>query len=384
VHAFFRVLAIAKAMIAAVGAPQRSRALRSFGKTRMDADFLDFAFHDDHAAIATALAAAVGREPQALRLIGSKSRTDELCVALTRRGHQIERLVWSYADPIPASGIGAGILCEVPKTFDDWSKCAALTANGSIEPIWRLVLPWSLLREMLSIYEYNAATLSDLIEVYRGRSKTHVGHRENARLQRVEEFLPLAGKTIIEFGPSDGNQTADLLALGAAHVLAVEGRPENVVKLLVVKWLMGWRNLDVVLDNFQSPGSWARRRYDFVYAQGVYYHCQNPLLFLDMLTRLGDSIFIGGWTATDEKPRSPWISLEHDGRGYRGKVYTESYHFLSGLAEQSYMLDRSEIERFLTERGFLIKYCDVSTAENGLSTEFTHLLAMRDSSSAGA
>jgi hypothetical protein len=343
----------------------------------MDEDFLQFAFHDDREAIVTALTAALGGEPHPVRLIGSAPLVDELSAGLQRHGHRVERFLWSYADPIPPNGLGEGILCETPKSFADWTVCAAVTAGGTVKPIWRLVLPWSMFREMLSVYEYNASTLSELIAVYRGRSEELVGRRENTRLARVEQFFPLRGKTIIEFGPSDGNQTADLLGVGAAHVLAIEGRPENVIKLLVAKWVMSWQNLDVVLDNFQTPGSWAERRYDFVYAQGVYYHCQNPLIFLDMLTRLGDAIFIGGWAATDVKPKSPWVSLEHDGIAYRGKAYTESYHFLSGLAERSYMLERSEIERFLAMRGFITKYCDVVINENGLSTEFIHLLAIK-------
>ncbi len=345
----------------------------------MDDDFLQFAFNNDGEAIVTALAAALARQPGTVRLIGSTASTDYLCTGLQQLGHKVDRRVWSYSEALPAGGLGQGILCEVPKSFEDWAKCAALTADGRVRPIWRLVLPLSLLREMLSKYEYNAATLQELLTVYRGRAEERVGRRTNEHIERIEQYFPLRGKRIIEFGPSDGNHTADLVASGAAHVLAVEGRPENVIKLLVAKYVMGWQNLDVAMDNFQSPGSWAERRYDFIYAQGVYYHCQNPLIFLDMLTRLGDVIFIGGWAATDEKPASPWIALEHDGLTFRGKAYVESRHFLSGLAMQSYMLDRVEIERFLALRGFVTKYCDVTIDKDGLSTEFVRLLAMKTS-----
>lgn len=343
----------------------------------MDEDFLQFAFNNDSEAIVTALAAVLAREPSTVRLIGSPASTNYLCSGLQQRGYQVDRCVWSYAEALPTGGLGEGILCEVPKSFEDWAKCAALTADGRVRPIWRLVLPLSLLREMLSKYEYNAATLQELLMVYRGRAEEQVGRRVNQHIERIEQYFPLQGKRVIEFGPSDGNHTADLVASGAAHVLAVEGRPENVIKLLVAKYVMGWQNLDVAMDNFQSPGSWAARRYDLVYAQGVYYHCQNPLIFLDMLTRLGDVIFIGGWAATDEKPLSPWIALEHDGEIFRGKAYAESHHFLSGLAKQSYMLGRTEIERFLACRGFVTKYCDVTIDQDGLSTEFVRLLAMK-------
>jgi hypothetical protein len=41
------------------------------------------------------------------------------------------------------------------------------------------------------------------------------------------------------------------------------------------------------------------------------------------------------------------------------------------------MLERPELERFLVERGFSIRYCDVQTAENELGTEFVELLATK-------
>jgi hypothetical protein len=351
--------------------------MRSRGKFQMDEDFLQFAFHEDRSAIMKAVAMTLDAPPRHVRLIGSAATINDLSVYLERLGYGVERCLWTYADPPSAVSSGEGILCEIPKSFDDWARCAVVTSDGTIRPLWRLVFPLSLFREMFSIYEYNASTVSDLFEVYRGRSEEAVGRRSNGRLARVEAFIPLRGKTIIEFGPSDGNQSADLLGLQPAHLLAVEGRPENIVKLLVAKWAMGWTNFDVVLDNFQTPGAWAARRYDFVYAQGVYYHCQNPLIFLDILTRLGDAIFIGGWVATESKPRGPWVLLEHERATYRGKAYDESYHFLSGLAPQSYMLERPELERFLVERGFSIRYCDVQTAENELGTEFVELLATK-------
>lgn len=358
---------------------EHSSGRRGLGKASMDEDFLQYSFCDDRKAVITALKAALGSSADILRLIGSVSATDDLRDALQQTGHRIERVVWSYADPIPEGGFAPGILCEIPKTFSDWSKFAKIAESPQIQPIWQIVLPWSLLREMMSIYEYNASTLDELLKVYHGRSKERVGRRANEHIDRIEQFFPLRNKTVLEFGPSDGNHTADLIASGAAHVLAVEGRPENVIKLLVAKYVMGWDNFDVAIDNFQSPGRWAHQQYDLIYAQGVYYHCQNPLVFLDNLTRVGDAIFIGGWVATDERPQSPWISLEHNGETYRGKIYTESFHFLSGLATESYMLAQSEIERFLTARGFLTKYSEVTADENGLSTEFLRLLAAKPS-----
>jgi hypothetical protein len=343
----------------------------------MDEDFLQYAFHDDSGSIAAALMHRLGNGLEQIRLVGSSASVDQLCKILGVRGYKVEQVRWSFADPIPPGGIGPGILCDVPKTFDEWQLCTAAVRDGGVEPIWRYILPISLLRELLDKYEYNASTLEELLKVYRGRAPEEIGRRSNAQLGRIEQFFPLTGKTVIELGPSDGNRTADLIASGAARVVAVEGRPENVIKMLVAKYVMGWENVEIVFENFQLPGSWAQSHYDFAYAQGVYYHCQNPLVFLDLLTRLSDVVFIGGWAASDEKPATPWVNLEHAGDTYRGKTYTESFHFLSGLAKQSYMLESTEIQRFLAERGFATKYCDVTAVKDNLGTDWIELLAIK-------
>ena len=75
-------------------------------------------------------------------------------------------------------------------------------------------------------------------------------------------MLDLKGRTVIEFGPADGVNTGRLIATGARQITAVEGRPENVVKLLAAKYAMGWDNLEILADNFQVPGRWASRHYD--------------------------------------------------------------------------------------------------------------------------
>ncbi len=274
------------------------------------------------------------------------------------------------------------ILCETPKTFEDWAKFAAVTENGGdrLVPIWRLVLPWSVALELLSNYQYNVKTLGDLIKVYRGGSTEELGYRSNEMLDRLQAVFPLRGRTVIEFGPSDGNRTSDLLAAGVAQVTAIEGRPENALKMLVAKYVMGWRNVDLVMDNFQSSGPWATRRYDLAFAQGVYYHCQNPFVFFDGLVRLSDAIFIGGWCCNDKKPAAPWMVLEHDGVKYRGKGYTEASSYLSGLASTSYMLDKEDIQKFFAQRGYRTKFCHVAAHEapSALGPEYAEIFVVKE------
>jgi hypothetical protein len=180
-----------------------------------------------------------------------------------------------------------------------------------------LTLPIAVVRELVAVFDYNVG-MRDRIDRVRESLSAHqryfatICNAYSAKqgfptLPRVLEIVGLKGKSVIEFGPSDGQHTAFLIASGACHVTLVEGRPENIVKLLAAQYAFGWNNLEIVCDNFQVPGRWASRRYDVVSAHGVFYHCINPFRFFDQLTRVSDMIFIMRrvrWAATLADPPS--------------------------------------------------------------------------------
>jgi hypothetical protein len=352
-------------------------ATRSLGKLKVDEDFVSYAFYDDRAALAAALRAVVGKPTRPLRLIGPSRAVDDLVAGLRNDGHNAEAVYWSYADPIPDGGLRDGILCETPKTFADWAKFSSIEKSGGrLVPIWRLVLPWSLPLELLSNYQYTVKTLDEVIANYQGSPSAL-----EAMIVRLEKVFPLRGRTVLEFGPSWGNHTSGLVAAGAAHITTIEGRPENALKLLVAKYVMGWDNVDLVLDNFQSFGPWAERRYDIVYAQGVYYHCQNPFVFFDGLTKLSDAVMLGGWCCDDRKPARPWDSLQHEGESYRAKAYAEDSLFLSGLGLTSYMLDKGDIQAYFARHGYQAKYCEARPAHDNpheLGAEYVEIFFVKE------
>ena len=111
-------------------------------------------------------------------------------------------------------------------------------------------------------------------------------------------------------------------------------------------------------------------KYDIAYAQGVYYHCQNPLLFFKNLIKVSDYIFIGGWLASDEMPEGSWDEINFEGKIYKSKSYIESDHFLSGLGKKSILLTKDEIERFFNERNYK---CLNSNVVQNEGTSFSNL-----------
>ena len=113
-------------------------------------------------------------------------------------------------------------------------------------------------------------------------------------------------------------------------------------------------------------------RFDIVYAHGVYYHSNSPLLFLDNLTRLGDVILVGGWCATPERPPGSWQAWQYGGSTYKGKTYVEPSHFLSGVQTESVYLEYASLTRFFTDRNFQCEEISVeeSPQVSGLFVRF--------------
>jgi hypothetical protein len=194
----------------------------------------------------------------------------------------------------------------------------------------------------------------------------------------VLPLLDLKDRSVIEFGPSDGIHTGLLIATGARQITAVEGRPENVVKLLAAKYAMGWDNLEILADNFQVPGRWASRRYDAVFAHGVFYHCVDPFYFFDQLTRISDTIFIGGWVASDTAPLSEWRTMQYGERSYRVQIYDEVAHFLAGLTTRSICPDPGGVDDFFARAGYDAIFREEVDAGPGFSGRFMHWVFRRN------
>jgi hypothetical protein len=219
-------------------------------------DFLLDAFFGSIDDVATALRVAVRNEDGPFTLLGARDKMALLAEALSKDGHASKIVEWGYAQPLPPLPESArAILCEVPLTPDDYPALFAFKErHPGCETIWELTLPIAAVREMIAVFDYNVGdadrfarkpeTLADqqryfaqMASIYCARARparSHGPHRR-ASIARGLDMLDLKGRTVIEFGPADGVNTGRLIATGARQITAVEGRPENVVKLLAAK-----------------------------------------------------------------------------------------------------------------------------------------------------
>ncbi len=348
-------------------------------------DFLLYAFFGSMKNVGVALCVALRGTTEPVNLLGDSGRLAPIYTVLKNEGISTEMLDWRYGESLPLlPQTGRLILCEVPQTHPDYLALFELRKQfSSISTIWELTFPIAVVREVISLLDYNVGnpdrinripeTLAAHEEYFAIMCDVYSAKRSFLEpLPRIIELLNLKGRTVIEFGPSDGIHTGFLIASGARQVTVVEGRPENVLKLLAAKYGFGWENLEILIDNFQYPGIWAERRYDAVFAHGVFYHCMDPFYFFDQLTRISDTIFLGGWVATDTKPLSDWQEFPYGERVYRVQAYQEVAHFCAGLTTISICPDAESVEKFFSERKYRPVLQEVAPTNAEFTDTFMH------------
>ena len=284
-----------------------------------------------------------------LLLAGADPRFAGAVDHLRTRGRIAEWREWRWGDrPELLSTRDAGrlVLCLVPASAEEWTEVAqfkkALGARFTL--LTELLLPLTQLPFLQSKLSYVTEKFDRLLWRYLGEKRSGPIHDLNAH-------WPLAGRTVIEFGPLDGCQTAELIHAGAAQVTCVEARPENVTKTRAAAEAFGWSQIRVIMDDFHNADAIRCGRFDLAFAHGVYYHSIAPFVFLENLRTLADTIFVGGFCATDESPPTPWIELTYEGRTFRAKQYVENAACTAGINRLGYFFAGEDLMRFFAERG---------------------------------
>ncbi len=210
------------------------------------------------------------------------------------------------------------ILTLLPVTADEWSTTAALKQRFGerLHLLTELLLPFTRISFLQTRLHYDRPDLTAILPFY-------LGEKKFGPLGTLDDVFPLRGRSIIEFGPFDGCQTAGLVHLGAASITCIEARAENATKTRTAVEVFGWNHVQVRMDDFHNADASKYGRYDLAFAHGVYYHSIAPFVFLENLRTLADHIFLGGFCATDESPAVPWMELSYEGRAYRVKPYWE-------------------------------------------------------------
>lgn len=289
------------------------------------------------------------RSGQPVVLAGVEQRFKAAVDLLRAQGRIAEWRDWRWGDrpdllfaPDPARVA----LCLVPGSAEEWTQVTNFKKElgARFTLLTEILLPFTQLTFLQSKLSYFIETLDRLLWRY-------LGEKASGPIRDLNARWPLAGRTVIEFGPLDGCQTAELIHAGATEVTCIEARPENVTKTRAAADAFGWPQVRVLMDDFHNADATRYGRFDLAFAHGVYYHSIAPFVFLENLRTLADTIFVGGFCATDDGPPSPWLELAYEGRTYRAKQYVENAACTAGVNRLGYFFDGEDLMRFFTERG---------------------------------
>lgn len=196
-------------------------------------------------------------------------------------------------------------------------------------------------------------------------------------IAQLQQHESLAGKRVIEFGPLDGCMTGSLVAAGVASVTCIEVRLANVLKVLVARQVMGWKNVDIVIDDMHNVDGGAYGQFDVVVAHGVYYHSASPLHFLKNLTTLGSTIFLGGYCADPSQPRVPLVTLSYEGQSVRAQPFREKLsNDGAGVHPSGYYFVPDDLVTLLDGWGFDVEVMSLErVAADRQASHYIRLLA---------
>lgn len=241
------------------------------------------------------------------------------------------------------------ILCIWPEKPEDWDQVvdAKTRFSGKVLTIGEYLLPLYSIREAQKHLRYRFKDFREIMAYYTGR-------KFMGPMEELNSVFPVKGKSVIEFGPYDGYQTATLVKFGAKAVTCVEVRAENVIKTAIAKQVFDWENARVVADDFHNVNAKSYGRYDLAFAHGVYYHSFSPFLFLENLCSLSDNIFLGGYVATEEEPPGDFVTLEDAGEKYRAKVSVEGVGIDQGVNLRGYLFHRDDLRKWFERKGYSI------------------------------
>ncbi len=306
-------------------------------------------------------------------LLGNDERMGTAAAALVVLGRDVQRRDWLLGAPTDFGTLPPNtqvVVCQVPGSAAEWRAMAALRDlyGPDVATVYELLLPYTALTHAQSVLPYQQATIEAIAPYY-------FGNVPPGPIKELDDLVSLSGKTVIEFGPMEGLQTAALVKAGVRSVTCIEARAENMLKMIVGQYVGQWAGVDLIMDDFHNVDRSKYGTFDLAFAHGVYYHSNAPFVFLDNLVSLSSSIFVGGFCATDAH-LGPWEALEHEGRIYRAKRYDENFveSYVRGVNDVGWVFAPEDLLAFFTERGYEINVIQESESP-AFAGKYLHFLA---------
>lgn len=177
---------------------------------------------------------------------------------------------------------------------------------------------------------------------------------EDPRLALFLNEISVEGKRILELGPLEGGHTVALTRAGAREVVAIEGRPENLARSLLIKNVFGLKNVTFLLGDVRDVTRDSHGPFDIAIASGVLYHLPDPDRLLAHLAEIAPLTLLWTHVADEEHPANAnEATLASPYGSFRGKVYIEDItHPLSAVDREVIWLYRQDLLDLIRAVGF--------------------------------
>ncbi len=311
---------------------------------------------------------------QAVVLLGSAAETGRLRETLAPRGFEVKAFEWDWNSSfMDLPGDPAVVLCKLPMNESQWRTVRMFKEKLGLRllGLQELVLPLTTIRQA-------QASLTYLLDTLEAVAPYYVGEEYFGPLDKLNELFPLAGKTIIEFGPMEGAQTAGLVSLGAKTVTCVEARAESYIKTMVARYALGWDNVVLVMDDFHNADNLKYGVFDLAFAHGVYYHSVAPFFLFENLMSLSKNIFLGGYTYDPRNASGgDFETMEYAGKKYEVKRIPMGRSFNTGVNQYGYHFTSDDLIGFFQSQNFDVKVISEEASGDPWGDRFLRFLATR-------
>ncbi|QEE39040.1 MULTISPECIES: class I SAM-dependent methyltransferase [unclassified Methylobacterium] len=196
---------------------------------------------------------------------------------------------------------------------------------------------------MTTKFETRIAAMSNAFDIFHGQWCSNVplyggGPAALFNDSRIVDFDKtiggFAGKKVLELGPLEAGHTYCMSLLGASEILAIEANQDAFLRCLVVKEIFDLK-AKFLCGDFIKYLSLSRPTADVILASGVLYHLEDPLLAIELMTKVADQICI--WTHYYDK------ELIDGNEILAGKFDDPDFQFFNGrkikYSRQSYKND---------------------------------------------
>ena len=180
--------------------------------------------------------------------------------------------------------------------------------------------------------------------------------------------IDLSGKTVLELGPFEANNTVMLMAKNPKKVIGIEAKPLNFAKISVMQSFYNWKNFELILGDMHIFPQLLKDKIDIIYCSGVLYHSDKPWWLLKTCMENCNTVILGSIVSSEYPSRHrETVKVDIDEESYHLEVRKEDEKCHSGLKRKSLLFSEEELIRFVKKNGFQYeKYGSTIIAPFGL------------------